>query len=428
MSKTTKKGDTSIWAGSDLYKNAVDQLDRAIAIADLDRNVGERLKVPKRALVVSIPIRLDNGFIHTFEGFRVQHNMTLGPSKGGIRFHQDVTLSEMAGLAMLMTMKCSLVSLPLGGAKGGVRVNPSYLSRVEKQALTRRFATEINKVIGPNEDIPAPDVGTDAQIMAWMMDTYSQNRGYAIPGVVTGKPLVIGGSLGREESTGRGLVFCVVEGMKKKNIPASRDTTVAVQGFGKVGLVAAREMAKLGCRVVAVSDVDGGIYKESGLDILSCADYVATNKSLKGYPDADAISNKELLLLDLDILLPCALDGVLTMKNADKVKASIIGEGANGPVTLEAHEVLIKKGVLVIPDILANAGGVMVSYFEWVQDLQSFFWSEDQVNQRLEHLITKAFHEVYETAEKYECDMRAAALVRAVSRLEQAMLLRGVFP
>ncbi len=417
----------SIWEGSPLYEHSVNQLDRAIEIANLDRNVGERLKLPKRAMVVSIPIRLDDGTVHTFEGYRVQHNMTLGPTKGGIRFHEDVSISEVAALAMLMTMKCSLVGLPLGGAKGGVRVNPNLLSRVEKQALTRRFTTEIHNIIGPTQDIPAPDVGTDGQIMAWMMDTYSQNNGFAIPGVVTGKPIEIGGSLGREESTGRGLVFCTVEAAKLLKLPLEKSTT-AVQGFGKVGAVAAREMAQLGSKVIAVSDVSGGVYDPKGLDIDDCIEWIRIHKSLEGYSKGTRISNEELLELEVDILLPCALDNVITKDNADKIKAKIIGGGANGPTSAEGHEVLVQKNIYVIPDILANSGGVIVSYFEWVQDLQSLFWSAEQVNQQLHSIIVKAFHEVEQTSRKYNCDMRAGALVRAVDRLEKAMLWRGIFP
>lgn len=418
----------SVWEGSELYRTAVGQIDRAINIANLDRNVAERIKVPKRAFIVSVPVRLDDGSVKTFEGYRVHHSMTLGPAKGGIRFHEDVSLSEVAALAMLMSMKCSLVGLPLGGAKGGVRVNPNLLSRFEKQALTRRFTTEIHNVIGPTKDIPAPDVGTDGQMMAWMMDTYSQNEGYAIPGVVTGKPVEIGGSLGREESTGRGLVFCTAEMANLLKMPLNRNVRVAVQGFGKVGAIAAREIAALGCTVVAISDVATGIYDPKGIDVEDCIKFVKEHRTLANYPKGQKISNNELLELDVEILLPCALDGVLTKANAEKVKAKIIGEGANGPTTPEAHEILVRKGAHVLPDILANSGGVIVSYFEWVQDLQSFFWSEDEVNLRLRTIIIKAFHEVFETSKRFKCDLRAAAMVRACERLEKAMLLRGMYP
>lgn len=417
----------SIWEGSELYKNAVEQVDRACKIAHLDRNITERIKLPKRAIVVSVPIRLDDGSVRTFEGYRVHHSMTLGPAKGGIRFHEDVSLSEVAALSMLMTMKCSLVGLPLGGAKGGVRVNPNLLSRIEKQALMRRYTAEIHNWIGPTKDIPAPDVGTDGQMMAWLMDTYSQNVGYAVPGVVTGKPVEIGGSLGREESTSRGLVYCTAEMAKQMKLEI-KGAKCAVQGFGKVGAIAAREMALLGAKVVAVSDVTTGLYDKNGLDIDDCIEWIKKNKTLQEYPKAEKISNPALLELDVDILLPCALDGVITKDNAHKIKAKLVGEGANGPTNAEAHEILVKNGVQVLPDILANSGGVIVSYFEWVQDLQSFFWSEEQVNHQLKQIIIKAFNETLDTSKRHKCDLRAAAMVRACERLEKAMLLRGMYP
>lgn len=417
----------SVWDG-ELYRNVIEQLDHACKIAGLDPNVADRLKKPKRALVVSVPVRMDDGSIQTFEGYRVQHNMTLGPGKGGIRYHQDVTLSEVAGLATLMTMKCSLVGLPLGGAKGGIRVNPNLLSRAEKQAMTRRYTTEISMIIGPDRDIPASDVGTDGQVMAWVMDTFSQIKGYAIPGVVTGKPVDIGGSLGREESTGRGVVYCAEEMAKILKIPMGPQTTVAVHGFGKVGSIAANEMSELGTKVVAVSDISGGYYNKQGLDIKDCLKHVKQYGSLVGYNKAEKISNEQLLELDVDILLPCAMENVITIKNASKIKARLISEGANGPITNDAHAILVKNGISVVPDILANAGGVIVSYFEWVQDIQSFFWGDEEVNQKLKNVIVKAFHEVYKTSQQYNCDLRAAAVARAMLRLEKAMLLRGLFP
>ena len=418
----------SVFTSNELFRNVMKQVDFACNIAGLNKDVAERLKKPKRAMVVSVPVRMDDGTIHTFEGYRVQHNMTLGPGKGGIRYHQDVTLSEVAALATLMTMKCSLVGLPLGGAKGGIRVNPNVLSRAEKQALTRRYTTEISMIIGPDKDIPASDVGTDGQVMAWLMDTYSQIKGYAIPGVVTGKPVEIGGSLGREESTGRGVVFCAEEAAKILKIPMNAQTSVAVQGFGKVGGIAAREIHALGTKVVAVSDVSCAIYNKNGLDIPDCLEWVKKYGVLKGYNKAEEISNEQLLELPVDILLPCAMENVITLKNAAKIKAKLISEGANGPVTPDAHEILVRNGVFVIPDILANAGGVIVSYFEWVQDIQSFFWQEEEVNSKLKNVITQAFHEVYKTSQTLKTDMRAAAMARAMLRLEKAMLLRGLFP
>lgn len=418
----------SVFSSNELFKNVELQIDSSCRLAGIDPNVADRLKRPKRAMVVSVPVRMDDGSIHVFEGYRVQHNMTLGPGKGGIRYHQDVNLSEVAALATLMTMKCSLVGLPLGGAKGGIRVNPNLLSRAEKQALTRRYTTEISMIIGPDRDIPASDVGTDGQVMAWLMDTFSQIKGYAIPGVVTGKPVEIGGSLGREESTGRGVVICAEEMAKIMKIPMSSATTVAVHGFGKVGSIAAREISALGCKVVAVSDVSGGIYNKAGLDIPDCLAWVAQHGVLKGYPKAEPISNEQLLELDVTILLPSAMENVIHKGNAERIKAKLISEGANGPVTMEAHEILVKKGCVMIPDILANAGGVIVSYFEWVQDIQSFFWHEKEVNDKLKSVIVQAFHEVHQTSQRLNCDMRKAAMARAMLRLEKAMLLRGLFP
>ncbi len=421
--------NSGIWEESPLYRNAVLQLNEAGSTMHLDPNVLERLKRPKRALVVSVPIRLDDGAIAVFEGYRVQHNMTLGPGKGGIRYHQDVNLSEVAGLAMLMTFKCSLVGLPLGGAKGGIRVDPNLLSRQEKQALTRRYTTEINMIIGPDRDIPAPDVGTDAQTMAWMMDTFSQERGYAIPGVVTGKPVEIGGSLGRAESTGRGVVYTIVQAYQKLGMNLGPSTTVSVHGFGKVGAVAAEEMEMLGCKVVAVSDVSGGYYNKNGIKIRELTQYLAKNRTMVGFPGAEPITNDELIALKVDIFIPAAIDGVIHGDNVNRVSAKVIAEGANGPITADAHKVLVDKGVLIIPDILCNAGGVIVSYFEWVQGLQNFFWSENEVNDKLKATMIPAFDRVWSCMEKYKIrDMKTAALITGVERLKKAMLLRGLFP
>ncbi len=417
----------SVYLSGEMFRNTIKLIDDSAAKAGLDPNVLARLKRPKRALVVSVPVRMDDGSIYTFEGYRVQHNMTLGPGKGGIRYHQDVSLSEVAALATLMTMKCSLVGLPLGGAKGGIRVNPGMLSRAEKQALTRRYTTEIAMVIGPDKDIPASDVGTGGQEMAWLMDTFSQIKGYAIPGVVTGKPVDIGGSLGREESTGRGVVFCAEEMAELSRI-SLKNSTVAVHGFGKVGAVAAMEMHQRGVKVVAVSDVSGGVYNKAGLDVPDCMNWVKSHGSLAGYNKGERISNAQLLELDVDVLLPCAMENVVTLENANRVKAKLIVEGANGPLTPEAHEILIRKGAVIVPDILANAGGVIVSYFEWVQDIASFFWDEDEVNKKLKKVIVGALHEVHKTSVELNCDHRTAAMARALRRLQKAMLLRGLFP
>lgn len=400
----------------------------------LDPNIAERLKVPKRALIVSVPIRMDDGSIRVFEGYRVQHNMTLGPGKGGVRFHQEVNLSEVAGLAMLMTMKCSLVGLPLGGAKGGIRVDPTQLSRQESQALTRRYTTEINMIIGPDKDIPAPDVGTDAQHMAWMMDTFSQERGFAIPGVVTGKPIEIGGSLGRAESTGRGVVYTIQHAAKhlahlgKPTPKIDGTTTVAIHGFGKVGNVAAVEIFHLGTKVVAVSDAYGGIYNKNGLNIPEVMKYYNVHRKVTGYPEAEAISNEDLLALPVDVLIPAAIDGVITKANVHKIKARIIAEGANGPITAEAMKELEDRGAFIIPDVLCNAGGVIVSYFEWVQGIQNFFWSENEVNAKLAEVMAAAFKKVVDLQARYKCGMKTAALIAGVERLNRAMLLRGLFP
>ncbi len=433
---TQMKGTLSshLWESSDLYRNSVLQLQEAAETMKLDPNIAERLKVPKRALIVSVPIRLDDGSIRCFEGYRVQHNMTLGPGKGGVRFHPEVNLSEVAGLAMLMTFKCSLVGLPLGGAKGGIRVDPTQLSRHEAQALTRRYTSEINMIIGPDKDIPAPDIGTDAQHMAWMMDTYSQEKGFAISGVVTGKPIEIGGSLGRAESTGRGVVYTIQHAARhlkevgKSGPKMDSTTTVSVHGFGKVGAVAAREIYDLNTKVVAISDVQGGIYSKNGLNIPDVENYFAKNRTIKGYPEADAITNEELLRIKVDILIPAAIDGVITSQNVSQIDAKIIAEGANGPITSRAMMELEERGTFIIPDILCNAGGVIVSYFEWVQGLQNFFWSESEVNGKLAEVMASAFQKVIDTQTRFKCGMKTAALIAGVDRLNRAMLLRGLFP
>ena len=411
-----------------LFKDAFKQLEDASDVMGLDRNILERLKYPKRALQVAVPIRLDDGSVRTFQGYRVQHNMTLGPGKGGIRFHPRVDLSETAALAMLMTFKCALVGLPLGGAKGGIEVDPTELSRQELQSLTRRYCTEINMIIGPNIDIPAPDIGTDGQTMAWFMDTYSQLKGYTVPGVVTGKPITVGGSLGRAESTGKGVAFCVNFACQKLETPITSKTTVAIHGFGKVGVPAAEDLSSQGAKIVAISDVSGAVYCEAGLDIEKCSAWTKSGKYLKDLDGVKIISNEELLELDVDILIPAAIDGVVTKENAPKVKAKIIAEGANGPLTKDAIEIITARGGFIIPDILCNAGGVIVSYFEWVQGLQNFFWDLDQINSKLHDILKDSFDNVYETAEKYNTDMKKAAFIAALARLERAMRLRGLFP
>ncbi|MBC77209.1 MAG: glutamate dehydrogenase [Halobacteriovoraceae bacterium] len=413
---------------SPLYKDALAQLEEAASVMKADENIIDRLKKPKRAIQVSIPIRLDDGTVKTFEGYRVQHNLTLGPGKGGIRFHPDVDLSETTALAMLMTFKCALVGLPLGGAKGGVKVDPNDLSRQELQGLTRRFAMEIGPFVGPDKDIPAPDIGTDRQTMAWFMDTYSQVHGYASHGVVTGKPISVGGSLGREEATGRGVAYCVNFAYDRMDKQVDNNTTVAIHGFGKVGMPAAVDLAEQGAKIVAVSDVSGAVYDPDGLDVLKLINWVKGRKLLKDYHGVEHISNDELLELDVDVLIPAAIDGVITKKNMKNIKARLIAEGANGPLTKEAVEYLSEKDVFIIPDILCNAGGVIVSYFEWVQGLAHFFWDIDQINKTLHNILKNAFAEVVKKSIHYKVDMKKAAMIAALAKLEAAMKLRGLFP
>lgn len=413
---------------SPLFKDAFQQLEDAAGIMNLDPNILERLKYPKRALQVAVPIRLDDGTVKTFMGYRVQHNMTIGPGKGGIRFHPKVDLSETAALAMLMTFKCALVGLPLGGAKGGIQVDPNDLSRQELQSLTRRYCTEINMIIGPNIDIPAPDIGTDGQTMAWFMDTYSQLKGYTVPGVVTGKPIAVGGSLGRAEATGKGVAYCVNFAAKKLNMKIDTNTTVAIHGFGKVGMPAAEDLRDQGAKIVAVSDVSGAVYNPEGINVKEAIDWVNSRKFLKDLPGVKHISNEDLLALDVDILIPAAIDGVVTKENAHNVKAKIIAEGANGPLTKDAVDILTARGAFIIPDILCNAGGVIVSYFEWVQGLQNFFWDLDQINGKLHDILKQAFDNVYECSQEFDVNMKKAALIGALRRLERAMRLRGLFP
>ena len=413
---------------SSLFKDSFQQLEISAQVGNIDPNIVERLKYPKRALQVGVPIRLDDGRVKTFQGFRVQHNMTLGPGKGGIRYHPLVDLSETAALAMLMTFKCALVGLPLGGAKGGVRVDPNDLSRQELQALTRRFATEINMFVGPNVDIPAPDIGTDGQTMAWFMDTYSQLKGYTIPGVVTGKPISIGGSLGRAESTGKGVAYCIDFATQKLGMSINKKTRVAIHGFGKVGIPAALDLVEQGAKVVALGDLSGAIYHSEGINVKEAINYISKYRFLKGFPGCESISNEELLTLETDILIPAAIDGVITAKNAPEVKAKIIAEAANGPLTKEAIEIVSQNGGFIIPDILCNAGGVIVSYFEWVQGLQNFFWDLNQINGKLHDILEQSFLKVSHFADENKVDMKKAAFVVALRRLEKAMRLRGLFP
>lgn len=411
-----------------LFQNAVQGLDEAAQLMSIDPNIINRLKLPRKCICVAVPVRMDDQSVQVFMGYRVQYNTTLGPYKGGIRYHQNVDLGEVAGLAALMTFKNSVLGLPYGGAKGGITVDPRKLSRTEKQNLTRRYTTEIAPFISPTRDIPAPDVGTDAQTMAWMMDTYSQEQGgFTQPGVVTGKPVEIGGTLGRVGATGLGVIFITERALEAQGRTLS-GSTLAIQGFGNVGSHAALYGSQRGAKVLAVSDVDGGIFNGDGLDIPKLQEYFAAQKTLKGFPGAKEISNNELLELPVDALLPCALEGVIDEKNAKNIKAKTIVEGANGPVTINATKILHQQGVFIAPDIIANGGGVIVSYFEWVQDIMSFFWEEDDINGKLKSIITKAFDLTYKTAQEKKVDMRSAAMGVAVKRLEKAMLLRGLYP
>lgn len=409
------------------YQNTIKIVEEAANVINCDPNVLERIKRPRRAIIVSIPVRMDDYRVKVFTGYRVQHSSTLGPFKGGIRYHQDVDLSEVAALAALMTFKCSLLNLPLGGAKGGVKVDPTKLSRTEKQNLTRRFTSELGPFIGPSKDIPAPDVGTDPQTMAWLMDTYSQEQGYAQPGVVTGKPIEIGGSHGRMGSTGLGVVFTSEKALEKLGLQLD-GATMVIQGFGNVGQHAALYAHQRGTKVLAVSDVSGGVYNSGGLDIPDVIRYVSEHKVVKGYPKAEPISNEDLLTLKCDVLAPCALDGVINDSNVDKLQTKIVVEGANGPCTATASKRLTERDILNVPDILANGGGVIVSYFEWVQGLAYFFWDEDQVNTKMKQIITNAFDRTWDLKTEKKVDMRTASMATAVRRLEKAMLLRGLYP
>ncbi len=411
-----------------VYQNVTKQFFEVAQRIDLDPNVVNRLQVPDRSMIVSIPVRMDNGDVKIFAGYRVQHNDVLGPFKGGIRYHPDVTIGETAALAMLMTWKCALVGLPLGGAKGGVTVDPHELSRKELQHLTRRFTVELVNVIGPDKDIPAPDMGTNEQVMAWLMDTYSQQKGHAVPGVVTGKPLVVGGSQGRTEATGRGVVYTVVKALEKMNRRIDEPVTFAIQGFGNVGANAARTIAEMGGTLVAVSTSKGGIHNPDGLhyeDLLNC---YRENGNFRCFSEGEQITNEELLAVPCDVLIPAAVSGSIHEKNADRVRAKLVAEGANGPVTIEADRILNGKGIFVIPDILANSGGVIVSYFEWVQDLQNFFWEIDEILMQLKRIITHAFDEVYNIAESEKISMRTAALIKGINKVSAAMLARGLYP
>ncbi|MBI5631083.1 MAG: Glu/Leu/Phe/Val dehydrogenase [Elusimicrobia bacterium] len=409
------------------WHQAMEQLDRAGAKMGMEQLVLERLRHCKRILTVSVPVKMDDGTIRVFEGYRIQHNLDRGPAKGGIRYHPQVSLDEIKALAFWMTMKCAVVNLPYGGAKGGVICDPKKMSMAEIERLTRRYTSEISILIGPDKDIPAPDVNTNEQIMGWIMDTYSMTIGYSCPGVVTGKPIDAGGSLGRREATGRGVFYVTRELSNLKGFDL-RKAPVAVQGFGNVGANAAKIFAEHGCKVVAVSDVGGGLYDAKGLDLDDIMAYRAKNESIANYPRAEHVPVEKFVEVPCDILVPAAMENQLTHENAPRVKAKYIIEGANGPTTNEADRILHQRGVVVVPDILANAGGVTVSYFEWVQDIQAYFWSEKDINARLQEIMVRAFRDVYDLAQREKVDMRLAAFMVGLGRLAKAVRIRGMFP
>ena len=412
---------------SPMLRTALAQLDQVAGRLQLDQDIHERLRHPRRALVVSIPVKMDDGNTAVFTGYRVHHNSVLGPTKGGLRYDAEVTLGEVSALAMLMSWKCALMGLPYGGAKGGVRCDPRKLSQRELEGLTRRYTAEIMLLIGPDLDIPAPDLGTDEQTMAWMMDTYSMTQGRTVPGVVTGKPLIIGGSAGRREATGRGIVYALYQAARRLGQELS-GRRVVVQGFGNVGAVAARLLWREGCVIAGISDVKGGIWKADGIDVRQLEAHVAESCSVVGFPGSEPVSNADLLLQPCDILLPAAVGSVIQAGNADRIKATIIAEGANAPTTPEADVVLRERGVTVIPDILANAGGVVVSYFEWVQGLQYYFWRESEITTRLQEIMTRAFNRVWTRATKDGTDLRTAALMEGVRRVAEGYRIRGLYP
>lgn len=410
------------------YDNAVQHVERVGHMLGLNECMIEILKRPRRELTVNFPVRMDDGRVKNFVGYRVQHNSARGPCKGGIRYHPNVTLDEIRALSMWMTWKCAVVGIPFGGAKGGVICNPKEMSRTELERLTRRYASEIQIIIGPQADIPAPDVYTDSQTMAWIMDTYSSHVGYSVPGCVTGKPIEIGGSRGRDEATSRGLMYVAEQAAARKGIDM-KDARVVVQGFGNVGWNVARLLTdEAGCKVIAVSDSNGGIVDRGGLDPVKVMEHKKRSGTVEGFSGSESVSNEDLLLLDCDILVPAALENQITAENAGRISAKMVVEGANGPTTPEADAILFKRGIMLAPDILANAGGVTASYFEWVQDLQFFFWTNDEVKERLRTIMNNSFERVYEISLRDKVDLRTAANMMAMKEVARAIELRGLFP
>jgi glutamate dehydrogenase (NAD(P)+) len=417
-----------VFENSPTFQMACQQLNLVAEHMDLDEGVRERLSKPKRAMVVSIPIRMDSdGRTESFIGFRVQHSLTSGPSKGGLRYHPSVDLGEVAALAMWMSWKCGIMNLPFGGAKGGIACDPAELTRGELERVTRRFTEEVLSVIGPRMDVMAPDLGTDEQTMAWIYDTYSMHVGYACPEIVTGKPVELGGCVGRREATGRGVVDCVMEALKELGLKPGESTAV-VQGFGNVGGAVCDELSKRGVRIIAVGDRYGSIQNTQGIDIAALSRHVADGGLLRDFPEAEPLPSDELLKTPCTILVPAALERVITHKNAGQLRCRLLAEAANGPTTPEADAILADSDVFIIPDILCNAGGVTVSYFEWVQDMQQFFWSEKEVNEKLETLMLKAFHRVRDLARERELSMRMAALTLGIQKVAREKLRRGLFP
>src|SRR5689334_7673177 len=413
-------------SAGNIFNAMLQEFDGAARILGLDPGVWKVLTHPKRQIIVSCPIQMDNGEIEVFTGYRVQYNITLGPAKGGIRYHPGVTLDEVTALAAWMTWKCAVAHVPFGGGKGGVIVDPNRLSRRELEALTRRYVAEIIDAIGPEKDVPAPDVNTNDQIMAWVMDTYSMHVGHTATAVVTGKPIEMGGSLGRREATGRGVMIVAREAAKHLGFDI-KGASVAIQGFGNVGSVSADLLAGIGARIVAVTDWKGGVYNAKGLDVAAMLQHVQQHKSLEGFTGGEPLTNEQLFGLDVDVLIPAALENQVTMENAPSIKAKILVEGANGPTTPEAHQHLHERGVFVVPDILANAGGVTTSYFEWVQDRYGYFWELDEVNTRLEKKMCEAFDDVLQTSLKYKVDLRTAAYIVAINRVGSVTKLRGMY-
>ena len=416
-----------VFENSPTFRMACQQLETVASVIDIDKNILERLSWPRRALVVSVPVRMDDGHTEVFVGYRVQHSLTSGPAKGGLRYHPSVDLGEVAALAMWMSWKCGIMNLPFGGAKGGIACDPSMLTRGELERMTRRFTEEVLPIIGPRMDVMAPDLGTDEQTMAWIMDTYSMKVGYACPEVVTGKPVELGGCVGRRDATGRGVTYCTLEALKEVGVEPEK-ATAAVQGFGNVGAVAAQELAARGVKVVAVSDRYGGIANRKGLDVPGLVRHVAAGRAVRDYPEGEPIGNADVLTTECTVLVPAAIERVITEDNAAQLRCRVLAEGANGPTTPEADAILADSDIFIIPDVMCNAGGVTVSYFEWVQDIQQLMWSEEQVNQKLRELILHSFRQMMRVARTRKLTTRTAALSMGVEKVCREKMRRGLFP